>query len=209
MIKDVVRDGYDAIGVAYSAERQKDQQSLPLVRELIDRLLTGADVLDAGCGSGVPVTMALSNHFDVTGVDISETQLELARRSIPHANFVCRDMTELDFPAGSFDAICSFYAIIHIPREEHGPLLLNFQRMLKPGGLLLVCMGASDWPGEVEEFYGAPMYWSHFDAQTNLRMVREAGFAVIWSRSVADMLDPENASVHLFVLARQRTDNQG
>jgi len=204
MSKDVVRDGYDAIGAAYSAARQQDQQSLPLVQELIDRLPEGAAMLDAGCGSGVPVTMALSDHFDVTGVDISETQLKLARRSIPRAKFVCRDMTELNFPAGSFDAICSFYAIIHVPREEHQPLLLNFHRMLKPGGLLLVCMGASDWPGEVEEFYGAPMYWSHFDAETNLRMVREAGFAVIWSRSVADTLDPEIPSAHLFVLAQQR-----
>ncbi len=204
MSKDVVRDGYDAIGAAYSAARQKDQQSLPLVRGLIDRLPTGAAVLDAGCGSGVPVTMALSNHFDVTGVDISETQLELARRSIPRAKFVCRDMAELDFPARSFEAICSFYAIIHVPRDEHQPLLLNFHRMLKPGGLLLVCMGASDWAGEVEEFYGAPMYWSHFDAETNLRMVREAGFAVIWSRMIADTLDPENPSAHLFVLAQRR-----
>lgn len=204
MSKDVVRAGYDAIGVAYSAARQKDQQSVPLVRELIDRLPKGAAVLDAGCGSGVPVTMELSNHFEVTGVDISETQLELARRSIPHANFVCRDMTEADFPAGSFDAICSLYAIIHIPREQHRPLLVNFQRMLKPGGLLLVCMGASDWPGEVEEFYGAPMYWSHFDAETNVRMVREAGFTVIWSRIVPDTLDPETPSAHLFVLAQRR-----
>jgi len=204
MSKDVVRAGYDAIGVAYSAARQKDQQSLPLVRELIDRLPEGAAVLDAGCGSGVPVTMALSNHFDVTGVDISETQLEVARRLIPRATFVCRDMTELDFPAGSFDAICSFYAIIHVPRDEHRPLLLDFHRMLKPGGLLLLCMGAGDWPGEVEEFYGAPMYWSHFDAETNVRMVREAGFAVIWSRMIADTLDPETPSAHLFVLGQRR-----
>jgi SAM-dependent methyltransferase len=112
-------------------------------------------------------------------------------------------MTELDFPAGSFDAICSFYAIIHVPRG-HRPLLLNFHRMLKPGGLLLLCMGAVDWPGEVEEFYGAPMYWSHFDAETNLRMVREAGFALIWSRMIADILDPEIPSAHLFMLAQRR-----
>ncbi len=208
MSKDVVRAGYDAMGADYSAARQVDQRSLPLVQELIDRLPTGATLLDAGCGSGVPVTMALSNHFDVTGVDISETQLALARRSIPRVKFVRQDMTALDFPTGTFDAICSFYAIIHVPREEHRPLLLNFHRMLKPSGLVLLCMGAGDWPGEVEKFYGAPMYWSHFDAEANLRMVREAGFAVIWSRIVADTLDPKIGSSHLFVLAQHSTENQ-
>jgi len=50
----------------------------------------------------------------------------------------------LAFPDASFDAICSYYAIIHVPRKEHQRLLLNFHRMLKPSGFALLCMGAGD-----------------------------------------------------------------
>lgn len=113
-------------------------------------------------------------------------------------------MTCLHFPDESFNAICSLYAVIHTPREEHRPLLQSFHRMLKPGGFLLLCMGAGDWPGAIEEFFGAPMYWSHYDAETNLRMTEQCGFGVIRSEVVPDSLDPETASNHLFLVAQKR-----
>jgi len=101
------------------------------------------------------------------------------------------------------EAICSFYAVIHVPREEHASLLRNFARMLRPSGFALLCLGAGDWPGEVEEFYGAPMYWSHYDVDTNLRLLQEAGFTVLRHEIVPDSLDPEIAAHHLFVLAQK------
>jgi len=204
MSKDVVRTGYDAIAAQYLAARRVNADQLSLLQNLIDRLPEGASVLDAGCGAGIPVTRWLSESFIVTGVDISEEQIRLARASIPQATFLCQDITNLRFAAGAFDAICSLYAVIHIPRDEHRPLLQSFHRLLKPGGLLLLCMGAVDWPGAVEEFFGAPMYWSHYDAETNRRMTEEGGFEVVRSQLVPDSLDPEIDSRHLFLLAQKR-----
>ena len=75
-----------------------------------------------------------------------------------HTALDSQDMTELSFPEGSFDAVCSLYAIIHVPREQHRQLLQSFHRMLKPEGLALLCMGAGDLPGGIEDdFYGARM----------------------------------------------------
>jgi ubiquinone/menaquinone biosynthesis C-methylase UbiE len=145
--------------------------------------------LDAGCGAGVPVTRILSQSYDVIGVDSSDEQIRLARELVPHAQFICQDMTELDFPDKSFDAICSYYAIIHIPRQEHWSLLRNFHRMLKPVGLVLLSMGFSDSAVDIEEdFFGARMYWSHFDAETNLKMLADCGFNVVWSDIVFEQL---------------------
>ena len=160
-------------------------------------------MLDAGCGGGVPVTRWLSERFSVTGIDISDEQVRLARELVPDVQFLCRDMTVLDFPDEAFDAICCLYAMIHVPRDEHLPLLHSFNRMLRPGGFLLSCMGAGEWPGEVEEFFGAPMYWSHYDADTNLHLVQRTGFHVLRHEIVPDSLDPETASNHLFLLAQK------
>jgi len=203
MGKEVVRTGYDVIAREYVRDRRLDARQLSLLQDLADHLHQGARVLDAGCGAGVPITRWLSERFRVIGVDISEEQIRLAREFVPEAAFLCRDMTALDFPDGSFDAICSFYAVIHVPREEHAALLQNFARMLRPGGVALVCLGAGDWPGEVEGFYGAPMYWSHFDAETNLRLLQDAGFTLLRHEIVPDSLDPEIAARHLFVLAQK------
>lgn len=198
----IVRVGYNAIAGAYTASRREDSDDVRLLAELAQRLPKGAKVLDAGCGAGVPVTRALARRFDVTGVDFSEAQIALARQNVPTTRFLCENITQLGFPDGTFDAIVSYYAIIHIPRELHRPLLENFHRMLKPGGWVLLCLGAQDLPGEMGEFMGVPMYWSHYDANTYLTMLSECGFAVEWHRLVPDSLD-DRGTVHLFILAQK------
>jgi len=110
-------------------------------------------------------------------------------------------MTKLDFPENHFDGICSYYAIIHIPREEHYALLENFYRMLKPGGITLLCLGADDLLDEIEEdFHGNRMYWSHYDAVTNQATPTEIGFHIILSKIVPD---ETYDGKHLFVLAQK------
>ena len=200
--KKTVKAGYNAIAAEYLATRSADSPDMQLLPELVRRLPAGAAVLDAGCGAGVPVTRFLAQFFQVTGVDFAAAQVHLARQLVPNAQFLCQDLTELAFPAESLDAICSYYAIIHIPREQHRSLFANFYRMLKPAGLALLCLGADDLPEDVDEDYlGARMYWSHYDAATNLGLLQECGFEIVWSRIVPDSTSP--GSAHLFVLARK------
>jgi SAM-dependent methyltransferase len=199
----LVQAGYNAIAAEYLATRSETSEDVLLLQELVARLPRGAKILDAGCGAGVPVTKILSLLFDVTGVDFAQAQIEMARQLVPNAKFICHDIVDLDLPDASFDAICSYYAIIHIPRQEHAKLLGNFHRMLKPGGLALLCLGANDIEHDIEEnYHGSPMYWSHFDADTNLRLIGEAGFEIILSKAVTDSTCP--TSQHLFVLASKK-----
>nr|MDP9473286.1 hypothetical protein [Chloroflexota bacterium] len=53
-------------------------------------------------------------------------------------------------------------------------------RWLRPGGLLVATMGAASLPGDVEEdWLGVPMYFSHHDAETNKRLVQDAGMRLL------------------------------
>ena len=201
--KKTVKEGYNAIADRYLAERTRDSEDVRLVDDFIERLPAKAKVLDAGCGAGIPISQMLSEHFDVTGVDFSEAQIELAKKHIPNANFICQDMTTLDFPADTFDGICSYYAIIHIPRQKHQPLLTNFYRMLKPGGFALLCLGAEHLIDDIDENYlGTRMYWSHYDIETYLKMLNDCGFSIIWSKRVVD--ETCEGSGHLFVLLQKK-----
>jgi len=199
--KKTVQAGYNAIADEYLQARTKKSADIVLLDDFIQLLPKQAHVLDAGCGAGVPVAKILSGIFDVTGVDFSEKQVELAKINVPKGTFICQDMTQLDFPPASFDGICSFYAIIHIPREEHHALLENFYRMLKIGGAVLLCLGADDLLGDIEEdYHGHRMYWSHFDADTNEIMLREIGFNI----HVAKVIPDETyGGRHLFILAQK------
>lgn len=201
--KETVKAGYNAIADRYLAERTRNSEDVRLLDELSTRLPEGAKVLDAGCGAGIPISQMLSEKFEVTGVDFSEAQIELAKKNVPNATFICQDMTQLDFPENTFDGICSYYAIIHIPREEHQPLLANFHRMLKPDGLALLCLGAENLIDDIDENYmGTRMYWSHYDSETYLKILKECGFIIIWSKRVADATC-EGAG-HLFALVQKQ-----
>lgn len=201
--KETVKAGYNRIASQYLAERTRDSEDIHLLGDLIARLPDHAKVLDAGCGGGIPVAQILSDRFELTGVDFSEAQIELARKNISSAQFVCRDMTKLDFPEATFDAIVSYYAIIHIPRQHHRSLFVNFQRMLKRDGLALLCLGAESLVDDIDEnYFGTRMYWSHFDADTYLGLLKSIGFKLVWSRIVRDATC--EGSGHLFVLTQRR-----
>lgn len=200
--KNLVKAGYNRIADRYLEERTRDSQDIRLLDDLIARLPENAIVLDAGCGAGVPVAQILSEHFKVTGVDFSEAQIELAKKHVPNAEFLCEDMTKLIFPDHTFDGITSYYAIIHIPREEHQRLLANFHKMLKPGGFALLCLGAENLTDDIDENYlGARMYWSHYNIEIYLKMLNDCGFSIIWSKRVAD--ETCEGAGHLFVLAQK------
>ncbi|MGD8814160.1 MAG: class I SAM-dependent methyltransferase [Anaerolineales bacterium] len=199
--KSMVRDGYDAIAAEYLTTRTADSEDVALMRELIEKLPQGAKVLDAGCGAGVPITQELNLHADVIGIDFAIEQLRLGKQLVPDAHFLCQDITRLAFKSGCLDAVCSYFAIIHIPRREHESMLLDFHRILKPSGLALLCLGANDLEDDRQDYHGVRMYWSHFDAETNLRLLQDCGFDLLWSRLVADSTSP--GSKHLFVLAQK------
>lgn len=115
--RDVVESGYDMVVEAYAGLEIEGHEWPRLRRllELLDGLPEGSDVLDLGCGNGLPAMAAISERHRGVGVDISGAQIALARHNVPGATFVHADMSELDFPASSFDAIVSFYAIEHLP----------------------------------------------------------------------------------------------
>jgi SAM-dependent methyltransferase len=177
----VVEAGYDRVAERYLASKDpEDPTTLAALEELSRGFSPGAGVLDLGCGAGVPVTRWLARRFAVTGVDVSARQLELARRHIPRANLIKADMTDLSFEAESFDAVVAFHSIIHVPRAEHPALLGEIRRWLRPGGAFFATWALGAWEGEEEawEGWGAPMLWSHHDGETNLKLLRDAGFAV-------------------------------
>src|SRR5260370_27746542 len=104
--RQIVEAGYDRVAEQYLAGKDPEEPATLAALERLARTLPpGAAVLDLGCGAGVPVTHWLAQRFAVTGVDLSARQLTLARQHVPNATFIHAEMTPLDFPPGTFDAL--------------------------------------------------------------------------------------------------------
>jgi ubiquinone/menaquinone biosynthesis C-methylase UbiE len=104
----------------------------------------GTRVLDAGCGIG-DWTMALRRQGrDVVGMDYSARIVEALRTTYPEGEWCQGDVRHrLPFPDASFGAVVSWGVIEH---DEAGPgaALLEFHRILKPGGRLIVTVPVHD-----------------------------------------------------------------
>ncbi len=105
------------------------------------RLPARARILDAGCGSGRNM-LELARHGTVTGVELSETSVALARGRRA-GEVVAGSVLEMPFPADSFDLAVSLDVIEHL--EDDLAALRELRRTVAPGGSLLVTVPAYQW----------------------------------------------------------------
>jgi cyclopropane fatty-acyl-phospholipid synthase-like methyltransferase len=193
--KSIVRYGYDEISEAYRG----DFDVVADYEQWIDLLALpiGARVLDIGCGCGVPADRLLVDHgCEVLGVDVSDEQVRRARDLVPEARFERADIGAWDPGGARFDAIVSFYALIHVPRDDLRALVPRLATWLRPGGQLIATVGAVDWTA-VEDYLGSPMFWDTTDPETTITWLEAAGFDIVDHRFV-----PEGDSGHELVHAR-------
>lgn len=198
-----VRAGYDLVAASYTADRSAAGTGgdIDLLDAFLAQLSPQSRVLDAGCGAGIPVgDRVVAAGHSLVGLDFSISQLGLARTHVPTSRLVQGDLTTLPVRNATVDAVVSFYAIIHVPRDLHTRVFAEVFRVLRPGGRALLCLGWGDLPEDhdPESWLGVPMYWSHFDADTNLALLRDTGFTI---ESSTEVPDPMAHASHQFVMA--------
>lgn len=200
-----VRAGYDAASRAYRADvadEATQRQYAEWLGHVRDRAPAGGHVLDLGCGNGIPAAKWLSdNGFHVTGVDLSDTMVERARALVPRATFLRGDLTdvdEVDFGASTFDAVVSFYTLIHVPVPDQAQVIARVAEWLRPGGIFVATVGHTAWTGVENDWLGGgvKMLWSHPGAATYRDWIESAGLTIEDERIV-----PEGASGHTLFVA--------
>lgn len=187
----LVAAGYDKIGSEYAVHLSSGRTNETYYRRFLDHCLglipDDGLVLDAGCGAGL-VAAEIGRRSRVIGVDISTTQIRLASERVPGGMFVLADLAEVQFRPSSFDAIAAFWSVIHVRRELHRVILGRIHMWLRPGGVLFGTFGSDDNPDEWDDdFFGATMYWSHFDATTTQQLMSDAGFSIVQADVVEDL----------------------
>ena len=117
-------------------------RTLPRVPGLVERLESGIDVLDVGCGQGVAIRI-MARHYPrshFVGVDLGSDAIAVARaeaerEGLRNARFLAQDAATLGGPA-AFDFVTAFDAI----HDQAAPrrVLLGIREALRPGGIFLM-----------------------------------------------------------------------
>lgn len=173
-LKARLKDSYDAIAEKYTVWVTKNSNiRLQYLEKLLALLSTTQnEILELGCGAGIPTfekLLAHRPHFRIMGNDLSSAQIALGKARLEDVvsdtdriKWIEGDMMSLDFADGSFDVILGFYTIQHLPREEQVVILDNIVHWLKPGGYILINFPADEEANVVMEGWMAPEGWVYY-----------------------------------------------
>jgi malonyl-CoA O-methyltransferase len=132
-----VMDGYNRWAGTYSQESNPIKNLSNQILESWLPLTTGIEVLDAGCGTGhFSEILTNRNLAKVTGIDFSPLMIDVAKKRVPAAEFICQDLSSVQLERNRYDLVISALVLAHI--RELDPTLTKLIRGLKKGGLLLI-----------------------------------------------------------------------
>jgi len=180
---------------------------VPVAERLLDLadVQAGARVLDVATGSGNAALAAARFGCEVTGTDYVESLLDRARERAEAerllVEFVLGDAEEIEYPAGSFDAVVSVFGSMFAP--DHRRTAAEMLRVTRPGGIVALASWTPDgfigelfrtvgsfipspagleppalWgtAAHLEEIFGAGLVWRHATETFTFRFASAEAF---------------------------------
>jgi SAM-dependent methyltransferase len=164
---------YDRI-VADFAEHNWDIRLVAL--ENFCRLLQDdARVLDLGCGPGRDTMLLREQSYRVIGLDRSMGMLREARRRVG-GPLLCGDMRHIPFASVSFDGVWLCAALLHLPKADALPALIEIRRLLRAYCPLYISVKQGDgesWTADHTRFF------AYYQPDELSSIVKEAGYTVL------------------------------
>lgn len=201
---------YELIAVEYARafaggfeDRPFDRAVLRSFAELVLRA-GGTTVLDVGCGPGEPTADLAGCGLRAEGIDGSPAMVSLAAQRSPQVRFQTADMFDLPYAAGTFDAVCAWYSIIHTPAEVLPELFAAFRRVLADRGWLLLAFQTDGEPGVYEHAFGqdVALTFLRHDTATVCEALESSGFTVYATTKRARQAHLDEPTAQAMVIAR-------
>lgn len=203
------RDYYDEFSHSYEHGRDRGYHALidELEVDLVLRYARGANVLEAGCGTGLILKELAPHARRAVGVDLSAGMLAHAqRRGLP---VVQASVTDLPFPDASFDVVCSFKVLAHVERIRDA--LAELSRITRPGGHLVLefynpmsLRGLVKWlkpPTRIADGTHDEHVYTRYDTLDQVRAMLPPGHEVVDIRGVR-VVTPTAAVFNVAPVAR-------
>jgi len=169
---------YDTHAESYAADGAS-WADLDQIDEFIALLPEKASILDVGCGSGRDSSIFHNKGFQVTGIDLSENLIAIAKENFPDLEFIHGSMTKLPFPDKSFDGLWVHASLLHLETDEEVHRALSeFQRVLKSAGVLHLTVKAVRGGIETDRVTESSRFFRYYTAKEVREMLTLHDFKI-------------------------------
>ena len=169
---------YERHAQAFDSLRGRNLFEKPWLDRFTALLPANGTVLDLGCGSGEPIAAHLvAQGFRLTGVDSSQTLIDLAKRRFHGQQWIVRDMRKLP-PGRTFDGIIAWHSFFHLNPDDQRRMFPVFAALSAPGAALMFTAGHFEGVA-MGEFGGEPLYHASLAKTGYDHLLRTNGFSVV------------------------------
>lgn len=129
---------YEAYDDPSALLRAEHRAMLPWITEIFKgEELADAKLLDVGCGAGLFSNQIVKQGYQVTGVDLSEESLSVAKLhdESKSVEYIKADAMNLPFENEKFEIVCCLDFLEHVNQPE--AVVAEVSRVLRPGGLFI------------------------------------------------------------------------
>lgn len=117
------------------------------------RLDKDSRVMDAGCGDGFFLHRLKESGFsNLVGLDYSSRAMEFTEVLVQGVDLLTEDITNIPLEGDSTDAIFMIETLEHIPPENIEDCMQEFNRILKPGGILVITVPSILMPYNMKHY---------------------------------------------------------
>ena len=141
-------------------------------------------LLEIGAGTGQDSKFFHDMGMIVSCIDLSPEMIKLCQQKGLSARVM--DMTDLDFPPASFDAVYALNSLLHIPKADFRIVLENVKKVLKPSGLFYLGVYGSDdeFEGVWEKDAYNPKRFFSFHTDENIQKATAEIFELLYFKRI-------------------------
>jgi len=169
---------YEEYAARWDEQRPRNLYERKWLDRFAASLEPAASILDLGCGAGEPVSRYLiEQDFRLTGVDYSQSMIEIAATRFPKHDWLVQDMRNLQLER-QFDGIISWDGFFHLSQDEQRRFFQSLAELLNDNAVLLFTIGTGN--GEVTgTVAGQTVYHASLEPDEYRQIMTAHGFGNI------------------------------
>ena len=167
------------------------------------------EVLEIGCGPGniMKYLKSKRNELIISGTDVSENMVALARKNNPDAKVQVLDCRELSCLKTKYDAIVLGFVVPYLNFQDLFQCMADCTELLNENGWIYLSFVAGDFEesGYIKGSSGDRMYFHYYDTELIVDLLLNNSFTIVDQKDIEYQKSEDEIEIHTVIIANKDT----